>query len=157
MKREYVLLGRVFLFIAALLCAMELLPSGADAQQIRPSTMVALGGAVAPGATTSLIPVGGSQDHPFIVPSGKVLVLTDIIISPQVFPPTGEYEWQVTPSPQFFTTALSVTSTAADPSSFQVHLATGLVFQAGSDVRVGLVFGSNSVNISAFGYLASPS
>ena len=137
---------------AALLAGLGLLPTSANADQPRP-TFVALAGAVTPGQTTELVPVGGTQNQPFIVPSGKILVLTDIILSPQSFPPSGDYSWGVTPSPGFLTTALFVTSTAADASSFQVHLTTGMAFQAGSKVRVGLTFGSSDVNISAFGFL----
>jgi hypothetical protein len=116
--------------------------------------MLALTGAVAPGAVISLTLVGSSQDNPFIVPLGKVFVLTDIIISPQVFSSTGEYLFQVIPSPEFLTTGLTVRSRVAEPSSFQVHLMTGMVFKPGSNVRVFLCFGDHSVNVSAFGHLA---
>jgi len=54
------------------------------------------------------------------------------------------------------TTTLSVAATATNPASFQVHLLTGMVFQAGSNVRVGLTFGNRNITVSAFGYLATP-
>jgi len=120
--------------------------------------MLALSGAVSPGATTNLVPVGSSPAQAFVVPPGKVFILTDLIIAPQVFPVVnaGDYLFQVTPSPNFVSTALSVAATAANPASFQVHLLTGMVFQAGSNVRVGLTFGNRSITVSAFGYLATP-
>jgi hypothetical protein len=120
---------------------------------VHPSAMLALGAAVGVGDTTNLQVIGGGAD--FTVPSGKVFILTDIIISPQEFPPSGDYLIQVLPSAgSTFTTALSVTSSAANPSSFQVNLTGGMVFLAGSKVRVFLNAGSGtSVNVSAFGYL----
>jgi hypothetical protein len=137
------------------LAGFVFLTSLAGAQAITPRAMVSLAGAVAEGSTTELVPVGGNVSNPFVVPPGKFLVLTDIVISPQVFDPQGLYAWQVNASTSQFTTALSVTSTAEDASSFQVHLTTGMVFRAGSEVRVSLLFGSHSVNVSAFGYLAT--
>ena len=87
-----------------------------------------------------------------------MFILTDIIIAPQVFPvaSAGDYTFQETPSPNFVTTALSVAATATNPASFQVHLLTGMVFQAGSNVRVTLTSGTNRITVSAFGYLATP-
>jgi hypothetical protein len=138
------------------LAGFVFLTSLAGAQAISPRAMVSLTGAVAEGGSTELVLVGGNISNPFVVPPGKFLVLTDIVISPQVFfDPQGHYAWQVNASSSRFSTALSVTSTAEDASSFQIHLTTGMVFQAGSEVRVSLVFGSNSINVSAFGYLAS--
>lgn len=120
--------------------------------------MLTLSGTVSPGAMTNLVTVGSSPAQAFVVPSGKVFILTDVIIAPQVFPiaSAGDYAFQVTPSPNFVSTALSVAATAINPSSFQVHLLTGMVFQAGSNVRVGLAFGNRSITVSAFGYLATP-
>jgi hypothetical protein len=152
MQRHRVL-REASLFLAALLFTLGFASSRAHAERIHSSAFIALGGAVTPGGTIELVPVGGNQNQPFIVPSGKDLVLTDIIISPKSFPPTGQYLWGVNAPPPFSTTALSVTSTATDASSFQVHLKTGMLFQSGSKVRVGLVFGSNDVDVSAFGYL----
>jgi hypothetical protein len=87
-----------------------------------------------------------------------VFILTDLIIAPQVFPiaSAGDYAFQVTPSPNFVSTALSVAATATNPASFQVHLLTGMVFQAGSNVRVSLTSGNNRITVSAFGYLTTP-
>jgi hypothetical protein len=81
-----------------------------------------------------------------IVPPRDMLALTS----------AGDYTFQVTPSPNFMTTTLSVAATATNPTSFQVHLMTGMVFQAGSNVRVELTFGNRSITVSAFGYLATP-
>jgi hypothetical protein len=122
---------------------------------VDPSAMLALTGAVAVGDQRNLVIVGGNKEDAFIVPSGKVFVLTDIIISPQQIPAFGDYAIQVTPtSGSTFTTAMSVTSSAADPSSFQVNLTGGMIFKTGSKVRVLLYHGSaTSVNVSAFGYL----
>jgi len=122
---------------------------------VSPDNMLSLVGAAAEGigGIDNLILVGGSEGEDFTVPSGKAFILTDIIISPQVFSPTGEYLVQVTSSPEFFTTAISIQSSAANPSSFQVNLTGGMVFTAGSKVQVFLVFGDNPVEINAFGYL----
>lgn len=122
-------------------------------QPISPKAMVSLTAAVAVGGMQELVPVGGDVARPFEVPAGKFLVLTDFVISPQVFSHEGGYLWQVNASENHFTTAITVTSEARDASSFQVHLKTGMVFQAGSKVRVSLVFGSAPINTSAFGYL----
>jgi hypothetical protein len=155
MKREYLPFDRLFHLGVLLLFTLVFFSSVSRADDQLggglSKELVSLTGAVAPAASTNLSLVGGST--PFIVPSKTALVLTDIVISPQSFPPAGNYLWQVLPSPNFFTTALTVTSTAIDPSSFQVHLTTGMLFQAGSDVEVDLVFGNSGVNVSAFGYL----
>ena len=86
------------------------------------------------------------------------MILTDFIIAPPVFPVVnaGDYLLQVTPSPHFATNALSVAVAASNPASLQVHLLTGMVFQAGSYVRVSLTSGTNRITVSAFGYLVTP-
>jgi len=138
-----------------LLVSVVFLTSVAGAQAISPRSMISLTAAVPVGGSAELTPVGGNVGNPFVVPRDEFLVLTDLVISPQQFPPAGDYFWQVTPLPAPpFTTAISVTSSAADASSFQVHLTTGMVFDAGSKVRISLVFGSSPINVSAFGYLA---
>jgi hypothetical protein len=150
---------RVAVVMATLLWVLGLWPAGAYAQSIvPPKDMLALSGIVNPGATTNLVPVGSTPAQAFVVPSGKVFILTDIIIAPQVFPvvAAGDYLVQVTPSSNVMTTALSVAATATNPASFQVHLLTGMVFQAGSTVRVSLTSGTNRITVSAFGYLATP-
>ena len=149
--------ARVAVVMAILCGVLGLWPAGAQAQSIvSPKDMLALSGAVSPGATTNLVTVGSTQA--FGVPSGKVFILTDVIIAPQGFPvaSAGDYAFQVTPSPNFVSTALSVAATATNPASFQVHLLTGMVFQAGSNVRVDLTFGNRRITVSAFGYLATP-
>jgi hypothetical protein len=149
MEREYVR-GKLLPFVATLLFALGPFISRADAQPTA-GNLIALNAAVAPGSQTNMI--GDATGQVFVVPPNRVFVLTDVIISPQTFPPTGSYLWQVTPSAQFFTTELTVTSTAADASSFQTHLTTGTKFHAGSHVQFALVFGGAAVNVSAFGYL----
>ena len=151
--------ARVAVVMATLCSVLGFVAAGAQAQSIvPPRDMLALSGAVNPGATTNLVTVGSTPAQAFVVPSGKVLILTDIIIAPQVFPiaSAGDYAFQVTPSPNFMTTALSVAAAASNPASFQVHLLTGMVFQAGSNVRVSLTSGNNRITVSAFGYLATP-
>ena len=151
--------ARVTVVMATLCGVLGLWPAGVQAQSIvPPKDMLALSGTVNPGATTTLVPVGSSPAQAFVVPSGKVFILTDVIIAPQGFPvaSAGDYTFQVTPSPNFMTTALSVAATATNPASFQVHLLTGMVFQAGSNVRVTLTSGTNRITVSAFGYLATP-
>src|SRR5438093_1585523 len=94
--------ARVAVVMATVLWVLGLWPAGAPAQSIvLPRDMLALSGTVNPGATTSLVPVGSSPAQAFVVPSGKVLILTDIIIAPPVFPVVnaGDYLLQVTPSP----------------------------------------------------------
>jgi hypothetical protein len=157
MQHGYV--ARVAVVMATLLWGLGLLPSGVHAQSIvPPRDMLALSGAVSPGATTNLVTVGSNPAQAFVVPSGKVFILTDMIIAPQGFPvaSAGDYTFQMTPSPNFMTTTLSVAAMATNPTSFQVHLMTGMVFQAGSNVRVELTFGNRSITVSAFGYLATP-
>jgi hypothetical protein len=157
MQHGYV--ARVAVVMATLCSALGLVPAGALAQSIvPPRDMLALSSTVNPGATTSLVPVGSSPAQAFVVPSGHVFILTDVIIAPQVFPVVnaGDYLLQVTPSPNFMTTALSIAATASNPASLQVHLLTGMVFQAGSTVRVSLTSGTNRITVSAFGYLTTP-
>ena len=151
--------ARVVVVMATLCGVLGLWRAGALAQSIvPPKDMLALSGTVNPGATTNLVTVGSTPNQAFVVPSGKVFILTDLIIAPQVFPVVnaGDYLLQVTPSPNFVTTALSVAATATNPASFQVHLLTGMVFQAGSNVRVSLTSGNNRTTVSAFGYLTTP-
>lgn len=115
--------------------------------------LVSLTGAVAVGSSRNLVTVGDSQE--FVVPAGKVFILKDVVVSPQYIPPTGYYIFQVLPSSgSLFTTALTVTSSGEDPSSFQVHLSSGMLFKSGSNVRVYLNPSSeNPINVSVFGYL----
>jgi hypothetical protein len=154
MKRVYISLGRVSYLIALSLFAAALFIPKADAQLIGPlpQNIVSLTGAAAPAASIDLVPVGGSSSSPYVVPPNKSFILTDIIFSPQSVPAPGVYTWQVDPTCSFFTTAVTVTSTDANPSSFQVHLNTGMVFRAGCRVNFTLLFGSASVNVSAFGF-----
>jgi hypothetical protein len=143
-KHLLALVANLLLFVPTLLAA----------QSISPRNAVSLTGAVGSGQETTLIritPTG--RDLPFVVPPGKFLVLTDIVISPQVFPSSGQYLWDITSIPEL-TTAINVASSADSPSSFQVHLTTGMVFHSGSSVRFMLTFGNAPVNISALGYLA---
>jgi hypothetical protein len=152
-------MAQVAVVMATLLWVLSLRPAGVQAQSIvPPRDMLTLSSTVNPGATTSLVPAGSSPAQAFVVPSGKVFILTDIIIAPPVFPVVnaGDYLLQVTPSPNFMTTALSVAAAASNPASLQVHLLTGMVFQAGSTVRVSLTSGTNRITVSAFGYLATP-
>ena len=157
MQSRYVV--RVAVVMAILCGVLGLWPAGAQAQSIvPPRDMLTLSGTVNPGATTNLVTVGSTPAQAFVVPSGKVLILTDVIIAPQVFPVVnaGDYLFQVTPSPNGGTTALSVAAAASNPASLQVHLLTGMVFQAGSNVRGTLTSGTNRITVSAFGYLATP-
>ena len=151
--------ARVAVVMATLLWVLGLWLTGAHAQSIVPAKdMLALSGTVNPSATTNLVPAGSSPAQAFVVPSGHVFILTDVLIAPQVFPVVnaGDYLFQVTPSPNGGTTALSVAAAASNPASLQVHLLTGMVFNASSNVRVGLTSGNNRIAISAFGYLATP-
>jgi hypothetical protein len=121
---------------------------------VRPGEMLTLVGAVAVGGTDGLRLFGSETGEAFTVPPGKALVLTDVMLSPQVFPTAGDFGLQIVASPGPFTTGLIVTSSSSDPSSFQVNLTTGMVFQAGSSVRAGLNAASAApINITAFGYL----
>jgi hypothetical protein len=149
----HMILNRLFHFVAISLFAASLFICKAAAEPIAtsPQSIVSLNGAGAPGTPINLTKVGSPPSSPYIVPSNKSFILTDIIISPQSFPPTDAFLSQVYPSiPN--SSFLTVTSMATEPLSFQVHLNTGMVFPAGSKVIFSLVFGSSSVNVSAFGY-----
>jgi hypothetical protein len=125
------------------------------ADNAQTETRVALVGAVAFGGSTTLVLVGGSVFSPFTVPTGEELILTDIIFSPQADNATGPYFFSVFSSN--FSTTLSLTSSALEPSSLQTHLITGMAFAAQGQVTVTLAptqaAQSVSFNISAFGYL----
>jgi|SRR5687768_12137121 len=146
----------IFLIVLVVLFVVPLSPASSQPRThlgVRVGDMVSLTAAVAVGATTNLTVLGSGDD--FIVPSGKAFILTDIIISPQVVPSSGTFLVQVLPSQNVLTSALTVTSSAAEPSSFKVNLTAGMVFPADSNVRVSLVFGSSPINVSAFGYLVT--
>jgi hypothetical protein len=144
---------RQCLLFALLICAVWLVPRAANAQLfIHPKAAITLGGVAAPGQQIPMVRLGSGGT--FVVPEGKTLVLTDVVVSPQVVPSAGAYAWQITSSAGTLTN-VNVTSSAEDPSSFQLHLTTGMIFQAGSRVRFHLIFGATSVNLSAFGYLAT--
>jgi hypothetical protein len=120
---------------------------------IFPLNMVGLIGAVAVGGERNLVLMGGNINEPFIVPENKALVLTDLVFSPQEFPSRGDFQIQVLPAGGPFSTTLTLFASAADPSSLQVNLTSGLVFRSGSAVKVSLPNGSTSLAVSAFGYL----
>jgi hypothetical protein len=119
------------------------------------SNILALVTAVAIGGEIKNMQVIGDDTNPdFVVPSGKVFVLTDIFVSPQSFPPpNGFYRVQILPSVEVFTTAITLISQSNNPASFQTHLTTGMVFQSGSTVRVALTDGVSSVDVNCFGFL----
>jgi hypothetical protein len=115
--------------------------------------LVALATAVAAGAIDvafARIP----QDTPFVVPTGKGLVLTDFVCSPQA--QGGNFSLQINASPEVFTTQLTFVASSAEPSSFQVHLQTGLFFAAGGKVLIAMLSGSASLNCYAYGFLETP-
>lgn len=120
---------------------------------ISPPSMISLTGAVAVGGESNLLRLGSGEE--FRVPADKALVLTDLVLAPQVFPPSGAYQLQVLPAGGPLSTALTLFASAEDPSSLQVSLTSGLVFRSGSAVKVALTFGSTPLNLSAFGYLVS--
>ena len=149
MKSTAVRLRRL-LPIAFVVLALAV-PASVIAQVVHPRTFVSLGTAVAVGETVSLPRTGSTEA--FVVPPGRAFVLTDIVVSPQVLSASGPpFAWQIFNSPQI-TTNMNVTSTPSDPSSYQVHLTTGMVFAAGNEVRFMLVFGDAPFNVSATGYL----
>ena len=141
------------------LCAVfvaSTLPSMANDRRethlgVNPEDMVSLLAAVGVGETKELAVVGSSGED-FVVPHGKAFVLLDIVISPQVFPPPGNYRLQVLAT-EPFTTTVTVQSSGQNPASFRVNLTAGMVFRAGSKVRVHLVPAATSVDVHAFGYL----
>jgi hypothetical protein len=146
----------VLLAVATALGVAALTPLRADAElygapALDVDDLIALNVALAEGEAKSMVVVGRSDV--LAVPAGKAFVLTDLVVSPQVFPPEGEYAIQVVSRPGPLTTAISFNASAANPASFQVHLQTGMVFRAGSTVWVGLTFGDMPVSVSAFGRL----
>lgn len=152
MKREYGSFGTA-VYLVALFAAALVIPK-ANAQLIGPlpQNIVGLNGAASPGTPINLAATGSAS--PYVVPLNKSFILTDIVISPQNFPATGGYLSQITSTTpqQTAISQLTVASTAEEPSSFQVHLNTGMVFKAGSNIPFFLVFGNSSVNVSASGF-----
>jgi hypothetical protein len=130
------------------------LPSSVQAQQF-----ITLSAILRPGqAFTTLAQIAPTPQAQFVVPTGKVLVLTDFVIAPQTPPSTTTiYRYQINPQPaSVFTTQMAVQASSAEPSSFQVHMTTGMVFKAGALVTVSLTQGT-VVNFYAYGYLGSAS
>jgi len=153
MKNACITLDRISHSISlAFVAVFWLFISEANAEPIGQlqEDIVTLSGAPQPGAFADLFLIGGATS-PYIVPTNRTLILTDVIVSPQSFPPTGAFLWAILSTSSDLTTDLVVTSTAADPSSFQLHLRTGMVFHAGSKVRISLYFASSGVNVTALG------
>src|SRR5262245_55762581 len=111
---------------AAITCALLAVATSTGAQAVHPNDIVSLIANVAVAGSVSLWRPGGTA-NPFVVPSGKALVLTDIVISPQAIA-TAELKWQVF-NTGAITTNVSGTSTPDDASSYQLHLTTGMVFK----------------------------
>jgi len=139
-----------FLSAVALTCALLTVATSSGAQVVHPNAIVSLNASVAVGDIVSLWRTGGTTD-PFVVPPGNALVLTDIVLSPQALA-TTEIKWQVFNSGAI-TTNVNGTSTPDDSSSYQLHLTTGMVFKAGTEVRFALTFADAPLNVSAMGYL----
>ena len=109
-------------------------------------------GAIGVAESTNLAVAGGAAQPGFTVPGHRAFILTDIIISPQEIPASGDFLINIISSP-VLTTSLAIPCSASDSASFQTHLTTGMVFPAGSQIRVSLVLGSGPVNVTALGYL----
>lgn len=120
---------------------------GVPAQDMR--TLV---GAIGVSESTNLAVAGGAAQPGFTVPPHRAFILTDIIVSPQEIPASGDFVINIISSP-VLTTSLAIPCSATDAASFQTHLTTGMVFPAGSQIRVSLVLGSGPVNVTALGYL----
>jgi hypothetical protein len=147
-------LGTAVYLVALFFFTEALIIRKADAQLIGPlpQNIVGLNGAATPGTPINLAAAGSSS--PYVVPPNKSFILTDIVISPQSFPPTGGYLSQITSitPQQTVISQLTVPSAAEEPSSFQIHLNTGMVFKAGRNIPFLLVFGNSGVNVSASGF-----
>lgn len=143
------------LIMTILLLSMALFrPQAADAEETaaRGSELVALATAVAAGATdVAFVRIGGSQSTPFVVPTGRALVLTDFVCSPQA--QTGNFGLQINASSDVFTTQLTWVASGSEPSSFQVHLHTGLHFATGGKVLISMLSGNGPLNCYAYGSL----
>ncbi|MDJ0908959.1 MAG: hypothetical protein QNI99_07180 [Woeseiaceae bacterium] len=117
--------------------------------------MIKLGGADCPGVQDEAILSEGGSNAEYVVPDGKNLVLTDIIVSPQNLNARGLYGFQILPNLPFTTSLIAVGSTD-DWSSFQWHFTSGMLFTSGNNVRFLLNSGPACAEINAFGYLAEP-
>jgi hypothetical protein len=143
---------------APLLCLLLWFGLASPAAAVRVDLLVppwralTLYAAVPVGASniTALRVAGTAED--FVVPTGQILLLTDLIIAPQVIPISGAYAIQVLPTLPF-STVLNLYASADEPSSLQLQLNSAMRFEAGSTVRVAVNFGPAPVTVSAFGYL----
>lgn len=157
MERAHRVVSQASLIVATLFLALSLSPCRADAEPrthlgVRARDMLALSGAVAVGGSVDLGFVGSGGD--FAVPEDKAFVLTDFIISPQTFATSGTFTIVVvSANTNNRNTAIVLTTSAANPSSFQVNLTSGMVFPSGSIVRAFLTSGVGPIAVSAFGYL----
>jgi hypothetical protein len=142
-------------FVLILMPLIFFLPFSAQAQSAGNFVTLVPPIGLGPGQTERLSIVGGSSS-PYVVPTGMALVITDYVFAPQAFPPSGgEYLLQINSQPAaLFTTQMSWLASSAEPSSFQVHMTTGMEFKSGASVAVSMAAGSpQSVNFYAYGYL----
>jgi hypothetical protein len=135
MSRFLLILGALLLF----------LPFSAQAQSTPP--YIHLGNAVGAGQTVSL---NSASAAPFVVPGGMYLLLTDFVFSPQA--QQSDYLIQINAMPGA-TSQMTFQTLAAEPSSMQVHMTTGMMFPAGSVVSVSMLQGTGPINFDAFGSL----
>jgi len=98
---------------------------------------------------TIAAPADGSPQPLYQVPKGAKLLLTDVVVSPQVFVSPGEFKYTVGSTSG--SESKVVRASGAKPSSFVTHL--WRLFQSGEGVTFALNQGSAPVNVSAYGYL----
>ncbi len=145
----------LFRFMLMLTSLLPCLPFAAQAQSAQ--QYVTLTNSLAAGETKGLFLIGApSAPNPFVVPTGMFLVLTDFVLSSQNVPPPPGSTWslQINPQPPaLFNTQMPLQSSAAEPSSFQVHMTTGMMFQSGATVTVSMLQGTQPIGFYAYGLL----
>ncbi len=147
-------MSRLVIAVALVLSTAILRANDARADEggVRNHDLVALATAVAAGATNvPFVRIDTSESTPFVVPTGKRLVLTDYVCSPQA--QGGTFGLQINASSAVFTTQLTFVASSSEPSSFRVHLSSGTYFVTGGEVLISMLSGPGPLNCYAYGYL----
>jgi hypothetical protein len=140
-----------FRFLLILGALLLFLPFSARAQNA--SQYVTLG-TVADTSGPVLL-AWGTLPAPYVVPAGMVLLVTDFVFYPQTAPPPPGTTYILgiaSQQPFLSNTSMTLTASADDLSTFQVHMTTGMLFQPGDGVKVWLQQGT-PLNFYAYGHL----
>jgi len=149
----------------ALILAAAAFEASAETVQTVPGRirLISFTEAVAPGDPSQIKHLNRfGRSFDYTVPTGTELVLTDFIIAPQAeVPEQGKYHLQVlarnfsAAGAPVLASGFGLEMNSSDPSSFQVHLNSGMVVPAGYKIEVWLHFGPAPIEINAFGYLVA--